>query len=82
MKVFIFILFFSILIGCKEKTIPASEVPQAVKTSFQSKYPGANDVSWETEKKSGVKIYGAEFNWNGKKIEAEFDSIGNHVEKD
>lgn len=65
--------------SCKEKKIPASEVPQAVVTGLSAKYPGTKDIEWRTETENGNKIYEAEFQLNGKKIEAQFDANGNFI---
>jgi hypothetical protein len=81
------ILFYSIgvvfcIISCNEKKISASEVPQPAVAAFNEKYPGATDVQWETEKKGDKTIYEAEFKFNGKKIEAEFEAGGNFIQEE
>ena len=73
---------FAILSSCSEKKIAASEVPQPAMTSFNTKYPGATDVEWETEKKDDKTIYEAEFKLNGKKIEAEFEANGDFIKEE
>jgi hypothetical protein len=45
--------FFS---SCSEKEIDASEVPQPAMAVFNTKYQGATDVEWETEKEDGKMI--------------------------
>ena len=36
--------------------------------AFNTKYPGAKDVAWITEKRNDETIYEAAFNLNGKKL--------------
>lgn len=73
--------FFSLLLACheKEQKIPASDVPPAVISAFNTKYPNATDVKWEHEKEKGQWVFEAEFKFNGKKDEVHFDSTGNFV---
>jgi uncharacterized membrane protein YkoI len=73
---------FLIISSCNEKKIPASEVPQPALAAFNTKYPGATDVEWETEKKDDKVIYEAEFKLNGKKIEAEFGANGDFIREE
>jgi uncharacterized membrane protein YkoI len=70
---------FTMLLACNEKKIAASEVPPAVISAFNAKYPGATDVKWEHEKEKGKWVYEAEFKSNGKEDEVHFDSAGNFV---
>ena len=65
-----------------EKKISASDVPSSVQSAFNAKYPNASDVKWEQEKEKGKLIYEAEFKFNGKEIEAEFDSTGTFIEEE
>ncbi len=76
------ILAFAILSSCSEKKIAASEVPQSAVAAFNTKYSGATDVEWETEKEDGKTIYEAKFKFNGKKIEAEFDANGTFIKEE
>ncbi len=73
------LLIFS---ACGDKKLKESEVPASVTSAFQARYAGANDVSWKTEKSEGKMVYEAEFKMNGKKIEAEFDEVGNFVREE
>ncbi len=66
----------------KEKKISASEVPPAVLSAFNTKYPNSSDVKWEQEEEKGKLIYEADFKFNGKEIEAEFDPAGNFLEEE
>ena len=61
-------------IAC-EKHLDASQVPAAVKESFEKKYPNATDVEWIKEGSSKL-IYEAEFKIGDKEIIAEFSDGG------
>lgn len=63
-------LSFIIISSCKSKEnkISASRVPQSTMAAFNTKYPGAKDVAWITEKRNDETIYEAAFNLNGKKL--------------
>lgn len=66
-----------LLAGCaSEFGIAASDVPQAVLDSFNSKYPGASNVEWEVEKEDGKLYFEAEFKMENKSIEAHFRPDG------
>jgi uncharacterized membrane protein YkoI len=82
MVVYAAVLALCILSACNEKKISASEVPQAAATAFTTKYPGATEVEWKTEKKDDKTVYEAEFKLDGKKKEAEFDANGNFIEEE
>ncbi|ULC59919.1 PepSY-like domain-containing protein [Flaviramulus sp. BrNp1-15] len=71
------ILLLSIAFSCNQNA--NSQVPEAVKKTFQLKYPGENDPDWHKDahgnfeshfKIDGVK-YRADFNPNGMWIETE-----------
>jgi hypothetical protein len=63
--------------GCaSEIEISSSDVPAAVITAFNGKYPQASDVEWEIEKLEGKLYYEAEFRSEGKKKEAYFRPDG------
>ena len=77
---FISITFF---ISCEnEQEISASEVPQPVRSSFQSKYPNITPEKWVKEKEDNKTVYEAKFNANNKETEAEFDESGNFIEEE
>lgn len=83
------LLISTLTLGCQEKSKTHESsieqkqtkdgTPEAVKTSFQSKYPGENDPDWETDAngnfESHFKIdgvtYRADFSPNGDWIETE-----------
>jgi hypothetical protein len=79
---FSYAIVLATLFSCTEGNLAASDVPQAAKSSLESKYPGATDVEWKAEKEDGKKIYEAEFKWNGKEIEAEFDAEGTFIREE
>ena len=70
------IVVFGFVAGCSDSTIAASSVPAAAMQTFNTKYPGATDVKWKTEKKSDKTIYEAAFKFNGAAVEAEFAEDG------
>ena len=74
-----FLVLFAalLLVGC-EKHITPNQVPAPVQKAFAVKYPGATDVEWEQE---DSKIE-AEFTFNGKSIEAEFNPDGTFLEEE
>lgn len=63
-----------LLTGC-EKHINVSQVPGSVQKTFETRYPGATNVEWEKE---GNRIE-AEFMFNGRDIEAEFNPDGSFI---
>ena len=69
--------------GCaSEFDIASSDVPSAVTTAFQTKYPGAQAGEWEVEKEDGKLIFEAEFKLDGKSKEAEFRPDGTFVKEE
>ena len=57
--------------------IPASQVPKAVKKTFNSSFPTATHIEWEYNPQYyGGNIYTASFNLNGQKWEASFGESG------
>ena len=65
-----------------DKTLSLAEVPPAVVQSFNTKYPGATEVTWKTETIDGKKVYDAEFKTGGKSLDAEFDEAGTFVREE
>ena len=73
MKAIILPLFaLFLLAACGDKDMKSSEVPAAVKTAFQTAYPGATDVEWELE---GTD-YEVEWEMNGEEYEATYSATG------
>jgi hypothetical protein len=65
-----------------EFSIIGDDVPQAVKSTFSSKYPSATDAKWEVEKSEGRLVYEAEFKLEGKRKEAEFKPDGTFIKEE
>ena len=76
------ILITGFVAGCTNSKIEESAVPAAAMQSFNTKYQGATDVKWKTEKKSGKIIYEAEFKFNGAPVEAEFAEDGTFIQEE
>jgi len=69
--------------GCAvESAISTSELPPAVVTAFQQKYPNTTVSKWEIGKENGKPYYEANFKQNGKKLEAVFLSDGAFVKEE
>jgi hypothetical protein len=69
--------------GCSsEFKILSSDVPSAVVTAFQAKYPSATDVTWEAEKIDGHLAFEAEFKIEGKGKEAYFSTGGSFLKEE
>ena len=51
--------------------------PMAVKTAFETRFPGATDVEWDKE---GAHEYEAEFKMNGRRYEVSFSDTGDWME--
>ena len=85
MKQFIFTLsivaVMTLFTSC-DASIKESDVPAAVKTSFNAKYPGATKTEWKKEKTDGKDVFEAMFNLNGKDVEAEFLPDGTFYKED
>ena len=73
----------TILISCEnEEEISPSEVPQAVMSSFQSRYPNITVEKWVKENEDNKTVYEAKFKANNKETEAEFDESGTFIEEE
>jgi ABC-type glycerol-3-phosphate transport system substrate-binding protein len=66
----------------KSTEVAAADVPAAVLTAFNEKYPGATDVKWEKELENNKTEYEAKFTLNGKTSEAEFEEAGTFIKED
>tara|TARA_R100000935_G_C2823514_1_gene161016 strand:- start:202 stop:645 length:444 start_codon:yes stop_codon:yes gene_type:complete len=82
MKKYLVILsFLSIgIVSCQEikkENKTESGVPDAVKTSFQNKYPGENDPDWQEDEHG---YWESNFKIDGEKYRADFDADGSWVE--
>ena len=84
-KVILTIVMFTVFAGCKEQAYAQKKVPDAVKSTFRSMYPGEDDPDWVIDShgnyESKFKIdgihYRADFRPNGEWIETE-----NNIDKD
>lgn len=56
--------------------IPASQVPTAVLSNFNSRYPNATNVKWEREREDSGIEYKADFMLGNQRWEARFASNG------
>lgn len=65
-----------------EFKITTSDVPPAVISSFQSKYPSAKNVEWEAEKTEGHLSFEAEFKTDNKSKEAYFKPDGTFLKEE
>ncbi|WP_452224463.1 PepSY-like domain-containing protein [Lacinutrix chionoecetis] len=63
------------LLSCNQKV--ESQTPEAVKTAFQTKYPGENDPDWEMDSNGN---YESHFKIDGIKYRADFSPNGDWVE--
>ncbi|HMJ48774.1 MAG TPA: hypothetical protein VK498_15690 [Ferruginibacter sp.] len=70
------------MVSCEGNSVKPSDVPPAVVTSFDTKYPGATNAEWKKEKSDGKDVYEAAFKLNGKEIEAEFLPDGTFYKED
>jgi hypothetical protein len=59
--------------------VKESEVPAAVKSSFQNSYKGAKAEKWEKEKDGN---YEAEFDWNKAEMSANFNADGKLIQSE
>ena len=65
----------------KENVISASEVPAAVKNSFNAKYSTATDIIWEDAHEGDSKTYKVKFKSNDKYMKAEYKDDGSLIKE-
>jgi hypothetical protein len=84
MKSYFALITMGLLVGgcATEFKIVSSDVPQAVLTAFQQKYPSAQSVEWEAEKTEGRLAFEAEFKIDGKRKEAYFKPDGTFLKEE
>jgi hypothetical protein len=77
-KISLWILTLALIAGgcASEFKIVSGDVPQAVISAFQAKYPNSQNVEWEAEKTDGHLAFEAEFKQDGKSKEAYFKPDG------
>jgi hypothetical protein len=76
------LLMSSGMFGCKEidKTdVPVSEVPAAVVTTFNTRYPGATGARWEKKRVNDHDVYEAEFKVNNDDKEVKIEENGTFI---
>lgn len=73
-KFFTIVLFF-IAFNCNQSA--NSQAPEAVKKSFQEKYPGENDPDWHTDAHGNFESH---FKIDGVKYRADFNADGSWIE--
>jgi hypothetical protein len=69
-------IFSFATIGCSQK-IAEKDIPVPVKTTFNTKFPGATDIKWEKENKKELE---ANFKMNNADVSANFGLDGTWVE--
>ena len=75
MKQIILLVLSPVLLSAQHKPIPASQVPESVKASFQKMFPDARVKTWEQEK---FGLYEAETKINGHPASVTFNANGLH----
>jgi hypothetical protein len=73
--------FFLLSCGDSKEKVAPGDVPPAIVSSFSNAYPGAGEVQWEKEEEDGKIIYEAQFLYDGKKMDAEFDETGTMIDE-
>ncbi len=71
-----FLIFSFATMGCSQK-INENDLPNPVKTAFNTKFPGASGIKWGKE---NAKEYEAEFKLNNTSASANFGLDGSWVE--
>ncbi len=71
------IIAVMLITGCAQE-LKESDVPQAVKDAFNTKYPGTTVTKWEKE----GEAYEAEYTANGKEMGAEFKADGTFIKEE
>ncbi|MFS4469752.1 PepSY-like domain-containing protein [Maribacter sp. 2210JD10-5] len=69
------IVFALVIVSCNSKT--EGQVPEAVKKTFQSKYPGETDPDWRKDKNGN---YESHFKKDGEHYRADFSPNGDWIE--
>ena len=71
-RFFILMLFATTAIGC-DNDIPISEIPSVVENTFESHFPNAMDVEWE----SNGDYFEVDFDLKQTEYSAQIDNTGN-----
>jgi hypothetical protein len=81
MKTIIVMLFsLFVLVGCSRVKVDSSDVPSVVITSFNQKYPDAQDIKWCAENDNGF-YFKADFKVGVEEKSAQFKTDGTFVEE-
>ncbi|QLG45728.1 PepSY-like domain-containing protein [Costertonia aggregata] len=78
MKFFLNVLFALIslnMLSCQR--VKKSDVPKAVKATFEAKYPGEDDPDWRLDRNDNFESH---FKINGEHYRADFSPNGNWIE--
>ena len=82
MKNILLVLSVVLLISCeKQIKLNTSDVPSAVITAFNEKYPAAQKVEWKAEEEGGF-YFEASFVLDGKEKEVHYKTDGTFVEEE
>lgn len=65
--------------GKSSDKLAPSDVPAAVVSAFNAKYPGITTVEWEKAKEGETQTYKAEYKNGEDKMEAEFAADGTFI---
>lgn len=80
--IYFFLAAVVLLMSCeKQIKLNTSDVPSAVITAFNEKYPAAQDVKWKAEEEDGF-YFEADFMLNGKEKEVHYKTDGTFVEEE
>ena len=83
MKKIVSLLLVFTLVSCSsELDLISTDLPPAVASNFNAKFPGATEVEWEAEKEDGHLIFEAEFENGGKEREAKNKPDGSMIEEE
>ena len=81
-KLFFIPALMLFLFSCeKQIKLNTSDVPSAVITAFNEKYPEAKDVKWKAEEEGGF-YFEASFMSGGKEKEVHYKTDGTFVEEE
>lgn len=76
-KIFIIGAVLFSFASCRNNNLASTTVPESVVTSFNQRYPQAENVDWEFDDNDG--LYEAEFDQMGKRREAYYRPDGSLV---
>jgi hypothetical protein len=65
----------------KKNEIPASQVTEAVKNAFTSRYPNAGEIIWEKAHENDLETFKVKFKQDSVYMKAEFGKDGNFIKE-